>query len=386
MKQYSLSELCTEIQEVVENDLLERYWVRAEIASLSTRGHCYMELVEKAEDNTLAAKVRATCWNNVYGLLSAYFIQETGQALRIGMQVLVEVSVGFHPVYGLNLNIWNIDPTYTQGDLAKQRQATIRRLKEDGVIDMQKSLEVPTLVRRVAIISAAGAAGYGDFCDQLTNNRYGYKFELSLFAAIMQGDNAPRSIISALNQIVKEEDQWDIVVIIRGGGASTDLGCFDDYELANHCAQFPLPILSGIGHTRDMSIVDMVVHTSVKTPTAAAEWLIERIEEQIEVITLLSSRLQRATQYAVIQEQNKLQGYLQRMSYAMQRLVIQEQNRLQMWGKTIELHSPERIFKMGYSLTMLNDKPITKIADVKEGDILKTFVQDGIVESVVKRV
>ena len=386
MKQYSLSELCTEIQEVVENDLLERYWVRAEIASLSTRGHCYMELVEKAEDNTLAAKVRATCWNNVYGLLSAYFIQETGQALRIGMQVLVEVSVGFHPVYGLNLNIWNIDPTYTQGDLAKQRQATIRRLKEDGVIDMQKSLEVPTLVRRVAIISAAGAAGYGDFCDQLTNNRYGYKFELSLFAAIMQGDNAPKSIISALNQIVKEEDQWDIVVIIRGGGASTDLGCFDDYELANHCAQFPLPILSGIGHTRDMSIVDMVVHTSVKTPTAAAEWLIERIEEQIEVITLLSSRLQRATQYAVIQEQNKLQGYLQRMSYAMQRLVIQEQNRLQMWGKTIELHSPERIFKMGYSLTMLNDKPITKIADVKEGDILKTFVQDGIVESVVKRV
>ena len=384
MKQYSLSELCTEIQEVVENDLLERYWVRAEIASLSTRGHCYMELVEKAEDNTLAAKVRATCWNNVYGLLSAYFIQETGQALRIGMQVLVEVSVGFHPVYGLNLNIWNIDPTYTQGDLAKQRQATIRRLKEDGVIDMQKSLEGPTLVRRVAIISAAGAAGYGDFCDQLTNNRYGYKFELSLFAAIMQGDNAPRSIISALNQIVKEEDQWDIVVIIRGGGASTDLGCFDDYELANHCAQFPLPILSGIGHTRDMSIVDMVVHTSVKTPTAAAEWLIERIEEQIEVITLLSSRLQRATQYAVIQEQNKLQGYLQRMSYAMQRLVIQEQNRLQMWGKTIELHSPERIFKMGYSLTMLNDKPITKIADVKEGDILKTFVQDGIVESVVK--
>ncbi len=386
MKQYSLSELCSEIQEVVENDLMERYWVRAEIASLSTRGHCYMELVENAEDNTLAAKVRATCWNNVYGLLSAYFIQETGQALRIGMQVLVEVSVAFHPVYGLSLNVWNIDPTYTQGDLAKQRQATIRRLKEGGVIDMQKSLEVPTLVRRVAIISAAGAAGYGDFCDQLTNNRYGYKFELSLFAAIMQGDNAPRSIISALNQIVKEEDQWDIVVIIRGGGASTDLGCFDDYELANHCAQFPLPILSGIGHTRDMSIVDMVVHTSVKTPTAAAEWLIERIEEQIEVITLLSSRLQRATQYAVIQEQNKLQGYLQRMSYAMQRLVIQEQNRLQMWGKTIELHSPERIFKMGYSLTMLNDKPITKIADVKEGDILKTFVQDCIVESVVKRV
>lgn len=385
MKQYSLSELCTEIQEVVENDLLERYWVRAEIASLSARGHCYMELVEKAENNTLAAKVRATCWNNVYSLLSAYFIQETGQALRVGMQVLVEVSVDFHPVYGLSLNIWNIDPTYTQGDLAKQRQATIRRLTEDGVMELQQSLEIPTLVRKVAVISAADAAGYGDFCDQLKNNRFGFRFELSLFAATMQGDHAPRSIIQALGKIASEEEKWDIVVIIRGGGATTDLGCFDDYELASHCAQFPLPILSGIGHTRDMSIVDMVTHTSVKTPTAAAEWLIERVAEQVERVNQLEVRLQRATQYAVVQENNKLQAYLQRMSYSAQRLIMQEQNKLQMWGKTIELHSPERIFKMGYSLTTLNGKPVMKKEDVKDGDVLKTYVQDGVVESVVKK-
>ena len=385
MKQYSLSELCTEIQEVVENDLLERYWVRAEIASLSARGHCYMELVEKAENNTLAAKVRATCWNNVYSLLSAYFIQETGQALRVGMQVLVEVSVDFHPVYGLSLNIWNIDPTYTQGDLAKQRQATIQRLTEDGVMELQQSLEIPTLVRKVAVISAADAAGYGDFCDQLKNNRFGFRFELSLFAATMQGDHAPRSIIQALGKIASEEEKWDIVVIIRGGGATTDLGCFDDYELASHCAQFPLPILSGIGHTRDMSIVDMVTHTSVKTPTAAAEWLIERVAEQVERVNQLEVRLQRATQYAVVQENNKLQAYLQRMSYSAQRLIMQEQNKLQMWGKTIELHSPERIFKMGYSLTTLNGKPVMKKEDVKDGDVLKTYVQDGMVESVVKK-
>ena len=385
MKQYSLSELCTEIQEVVENDLLERYWVRAEIASLSARGHCYMELVEKAENNTLAAKVRATCWNNVYSLLSAYFIQETGQALRVGMQVLVEVSVDFHPVYGLSLNIWNIDPTYTQGDLAKQRQATIQRLTEDGVMELQQSLEIPTLVRKVAVISAADAAGYGDFCDQLKNNRFGFRFELSLFAATMQGDHAPRSIIQALGKIASEEEKWDIVVIIRGGGATTDLGCFDDYELASHCAQFPLPILSGIGHTRDMSIVDMVTHTSVKTPTAAAEWLIERVAEQVERVNQLEVRLQRATQYAVVQENNKLQAYLQRMSYSAQRLIMQEQNKLQMWGKTIELHSPERIFKMGYSLTTLNGKPVMKKEDVKDGDVLKTYVQDGVVESVVKQ-
>lgn len=385
MKQYSLSELCVEIQEVVENDLLERYWVRAEIASLSARGHCYMELVEKAENNTLAAKVRATCWNNVYSLLSAYFIQETGQALRVGMQVLVEVSVDFHPVYGLSLNIWNIDPTYTQGDLAKQRQATIRRLTEDGVMELQQSLEIPTLVRKVAVISAADAAGYGDFCDQLKNNRFGFRFELSLFAATMQGDHAPRSIIQALGKIASEEEKWDIVVIIRGGGATTDLGCFDDYELASHCAQFPLPILSGIGHTRDMSIMDMVTHTSVKTPTAAAEWLIERVAEQVERVNQLVVRLQRATQYAVVQENNKLQAYLQRMSYSAQRLIMQEQNKLQMWGKTIELHSPERIFKMGYSLTTLNGKPVMKKEDVKDGDVLKTYVQDGVVESVVKK-
>jgi exodeoxyribonuclease VII large subunit len=320
----------------------------------------------------------------VYSLLSAYFIQETGQALRVGMQVLVEVSVAFHPVYGLSLNVWNIDPTYTQGDLAKQRQATIRRLTEDGVMELQQSLKLPTLIRKVAVISAADAAGYGDFCDQLQNNRFGVKFELELFAATMQGDHAPKSIIKALSKIVSEEEKWDIVVIIRGGGATTDLGCFDDYELASHCAQFPLPILSGIGHTRDLSIVDMVAHRSVKTPTAAAEWLIERTAEQVELINQLVLRLQRATQHTVIQENNKLQTYIQRMSHAVQRLLIQEQNRLQMWNKTIELHSPERIFKMGYSLTMVNGKPVMRKEDVKEGDMLKTYVQDGVVVSIVK--
>jgi exodeoxyribonuclease VII large subunit len=302
------------------------------------------------------------------------------------MQVLVEVSVAFHPVYGLSLNIWNIDPTYTQGDLAKQRQATIRRLTEDGVMDLQQSLIIPTLVRKVAVISAADAAGYGDFCHQLINNRFGFRFELSLFAAVMQGDNAPRSIIKALNTIANEEEKWDIVVVIRGGGATTDLGCFDDYELASHCAQFPLPILSGIGHTRDMSIVDMVAHTSVKTPTAAAEWLIERVAQQVETVNQLVLRLQRATRHALVQENNHLQAYLQRMNYSAQRLVMQEQNRLQMWTKTIELHSPERIFKMGYSLTISNGKPVIRKEDIKEGDVLKTYVQDGVIESVVKNI
>lgn len=384
MKQYTLSELCAEIQDAIKYELEERYWVRAEIASMSTRGHCYMELVEKANENTLAAKVRATCWNHVYSLLSNYFIQEAGQPLRVGMQVLVEVSVTFHPLYGLSLNIWNIDPTYTQGALAKQRQATINRLTKEGVIDLQKNLLTPTIIRKIAVISAADAAGYGDFCDQLTNNRFGYKFQLSLFAAVMQGDHAPQSIISALKKIAAQEEQWDIVVIIRGGGATTDLGCFDDYELANHCAQFPLPILSGIGHTKDMSIVDMVAHTSVKTPTAAAEWLIERINKQIEVICQLTLRLQRTTQHIVTYQHNQLQNYLNRISYAAQRMMIHEKNNLLMLAKTIDLHSPERIFKRGYSLTTLNGQPVTKIEDIKKGDTLKTYLQNGVIESVVK--
>lgn len=384
MQTYSLSELCDWLGEVVENELPDRYWVRAEIASMSVRGHCYMELVEKAENGILAAKVRATCWSNVYALLSAYFAQETGQTLRAGLQVLVEVSVEFHAVYGLSLNIWNIDPTYTMGDLAKQRQATILQLTEDGVMELQKTLELPSLVRRVAVISSSDAAGYGDFCDQLENNRFGFKFQTQLYPAIMQGDTAARSIIQALSAISEQEEEWDMVVIIRGGGASTDLRCFDDYMLASHCAQFPLPIVAGIGHTRDVSIVDMVVHTSVKTPTAAAEWLIKRVADEADRVTGLLLRLQRASQGSVMREKNRLLHFQQRIQSSIHRLLAVERSKLTVWQKTIELHSPERIFKMGYSLTTINGKVVRNQGDVKKGDILETHLKDGVVESIVK--
>lgn len=384
MKQYSLSELCGWIQAMVENDLPDCYWVRAEIASMSVRGHCYMELVEKAENGILAAKVRATCWSNVYALLSAYFAQETGQVLHAGLQVLLQVSVTFHAVYGLSLNILNIDPTYTLGDLAKQRQATIRQLTEDGVMELQKALPVPSLVRRVAVISAADAAGYGDFCDQLLHNRFGYAFHTQLYPAVMQGDTAAKSIIQALTSIAEQEEEWDVVVIIRGGGATTDLSCFDDYMLASHCAQFPLPIIAGIGHTRDVSVVDMVVHSSVKTPTAAAEWLIERVAKQVERLNLLLIRLQRATQGLVTRQQNRLMLYEQRIKNGAYRLLTRERGKLSLWQKTIELHSPERIYKMGYSLTTVNGKVVRNQRDVKKGDILETHLQNGKVESIVQ--
>ena len=384
MEKYSLKELCDWIQEIVENDLPNRYWVCAEIASMSVRGHCYMELVEKAENGILAAKVRATCWNNVYNLLSAYFVQETGQSLHVGLQVMLEVSVEFHAVYGLSLNVWNIDPTYTLGDLAKQRQATIQQLTEDGVMDLQKALQIPSLPRRVAVISSADAAGYGDFCDQLKHNRFGFKFHVQLYPAVVQGDTAARSVVQALNSIAALEEEWDVVVIIRGGGASTDMSCFDDYNLASHCAQFPLPIIAGIGHTRDVSVVDMVVHTSVKTPTAAAEWLIERVAEQVERVGSLMLRLQRATQNAVSREKNRLLLYEQQIFNAVRGKAVRERGKLDLWMKTIELHSPERIFKMGYSLTMVNGKMVRSQSEVDEGDVLETHLHDGVIQSVVK--
>ena len=384
MKTYSLKELCDWIEEVVENDLPERYWVRAEIASMSVRGHCYMELVEKGENGILSAKVRATCWNNVYALLSAYFAQEAGESLHVGLQVLLEVSVEFHAVYGLSLNIWNIDPTYTLGDLAKQRQATLQQLTEDGVMELQKGLELPSLVRRIAVISSADAAGYGDFCDQLKNNRFGFSFQTQLYPAVMQGDNSAHSIIEALHSIAEQEEEWDVVVIIRGGGANTDLRCFDDYNLASHCAQFPLPIIAGIGHTRDISIVDMVVKISVKTPTAAAEWLIERVAEQVEKVGGWVLRLQRAAMGAVNKEKNRLSLYQQRLKSAIRGAVLREQGKLGLWQKTIELHSPERIFKMGYSLTTVNGKVINNQEDVKAGDLLETHLQTGVIQSIVK--
>lgn len=384
MQTYGLKELCDWIQDVLENDFPDQYWVRAEIASMSVRGHCYMELVEKADNGILAAKVRATCWNNVYNLLSAYFVQETGESLHVGLQVMLEVSVEFHAVYGLSLNIWNIDPTYTIGDLAKQRQATINQLKQDGVMELQKAFELPSLVRRVAVVSSSEAAGYGDFCDQLKNNRFGFGFHVQLYSAIMQGDMAARSIVQALNTIAEQEEEWDVVVIIRGGGASTDLSCFDDYDLASHCAQFPLPIIAGIGHTRDVSVVDMVVHRSVKTPTAAAEWLIDHVAAQVERVAEIQLRLQRAIQGVVSREKNRLVVLEQRMINTVRRMVVREEGKLNLWRKTIDLHSPERIYKMGYSMTMMNGKIVRNSNDVHTGDVVDTYLQGGMIQSVVK--
>lgn len=384
MKQYTLSELCQAIEQVLQFELGDTYWVRAEIASLTERGHCYMELVEKAKNNTVAAKVRATCWQQVYHLLSAYFATETGQTLSVGMQVLLQVEVSFHSVYGLSLNVVGIDPTFTLGDLARQRQLTIQRLQGDGVMDLQRALTIPSLPRRIAVISAADAAGYGDFCHQLLSNNSGFLFRTQLFPAVMQGDQSPASIIAALEQIAYQVEQYDVVVIVRGGGATTDLRNFDDYSLAFHCANFPLPIIAGIGHTRDVSVVDMVVHTSVKTPTAAAEWLITAMQEQADRLAELQLRLQRIAQHAIRKQQHQLDTLWQSLRFATQRRLHRQRAQLELWAKTIALHSPERIYRMGYTLTTVNGKIVRSIHDVQAGEQLLTHTADGVIQSEVK--
>lgn len=383
MKQYSLSELCDCIDDALTTELNSTYWVRAEIASLSVRGHCYMEVVEKANNHSIAAKMRATCWQHTYNLLAPYFEAETGQALSVGMQVLLEVEVSFHAVYGMSLNIVGIDPRFTIGDLAKQRQATIQQLKNDGVMDMQRNLPLPSLLKRIAVISSNDAAGYGDFCHQLKNNNNGLHFHVQLFPALMQGEQSPASIIQSLQQIADDMNSWDLVVIVRGGGATTDLRNFDNYELASHCAQFPLPIIAGIGHTRDISIVDMVVHTSVKTPTAAAEWIVGRMVVQTERINELNERLKNAVKQSIFGQQQRLGNLLQSLRFITQQRLYKQRTQLDVWQKTIQIHSPERIYRMGYSLTTMNGKVVKSIHDVKKGQYIQTHTADGTIESIV---
>lgn len=379
----NLSSLCMLIESAL-SPLSDSYNVKAEISSLSVRGgHCYMDLVEKSADGgSLAAKVRATCWSNVWTVLSAYFIHETGQPLAAGMQVLVEATVSFHPVYGLSLQILGIDPSYTLGDLARQRQQTITRLQKEGVIDMQQLLAMPTLPKRIAVVSSSEAAGYEDFIHQLGSS--GYLFEPVLFPAIMQGDRAAASIVAALNSIYEKKDAYDIVVLIRGGGAVTDLSCFDSYDIAVNIAQFPLPVLTGIGHQRDVSVADMVACRSLKTPTAVAEYLISRMDSAQERLNQLALRLSGTASRCVMLQQERLSRLTLQLQSAFAAILLRERNRLDLAEKTVALLSPADIFRKGYSLTICNGQVVKNAADIHEGDLLVTELYDGKVKSIAQ--
>ena len=277
---FSLSELSRKIKSSLNDSFPEKVWLRGEISDIRqhSNGHVYIELIEKAKNSDkITARIKATIWSFTYRMLRPYFEGTTGYALSTGIKIMVLASVEYHPQYSISLNITDIDPSYTLGDLAQKKDEILQRLVQEGVIDMNKELEIPIVPQRIAVISSESAAGYEDFLNSLENNIYNFHFNITLFPALMQGDKAVESIINMLENIYENEEKYDLVVIIRGGGAKIDLECFNDYELAYHITQFPLPVLTGIGHERDETITDIAAHTKLKTPTAVAEFLIDSL-------------------------------------------------------------------------------------------------------------
>jgi len=404
----SLRELNGLVKRSIRSCLPDTYWVQAELSDVRTNysGHCYLEFVQKdVNDNNLIAKARGTIWNNIFKILRPYFEQETGQAFTSGIKVLVEVSVEFHELYGFSLTVLNIDPTYTVGDMERKRREILRQLQEEGVIDLNKELEVPMLPQRVAVISSATAAGYGDFCNQLANNPRGYAFQTELFPAIMQGERVEESVIAALDAIYGRMEEFDVVVIIRGGGAASDLSGFDTYALAANAAQFPLPIITGIGHERDDTILDQVAHTRVKTPTAAAEFLIAKMDKCAEVLDEMSSRLMQGVLNRLLWEHRRLESLKQRipstvykriadakyglltaqrdLQLASRQFLFVKKHRLELLLQRLNDALPEKQLARGYSITLKDGKAVKNASDLKEGDALVTVLNQGKVESVI---
>ena len=444
MTSLSLYQLNQLIKESLRQVIPTSIWLRAEIHSISTNysGHCYLDLVEKSDFNDqIIARQRATIWASTYRYVAQKFQQATNSSLQTGMKILVEVSIEFHELYGLSLNIKDIDPTYTLGELQRRRLEIIQRLKNRGLIDKNRQLPMPRLVQRIAVISSPTAAGYADFVHQLQNNPHGFAYDITLFPAIMQGSQTEESILSALDKIINFQlfiakgsktdgstFNFQLVVIIRGGGATSDLQVFDSEALAERCANFPLPILTGIGHLRDETILDMVAYQSFKTPTAVAEYIISltldvsffldkmaekiqtsiriRLEKESNYLLLLSAQIPQIVQRKLTQSAN----YINDLQYRMQlktadfivqnRLLLdrksdqlnllvnqqlqQQQNNLALIETKLQLLDPQQLLKKGYSFTTHNGKLVTSITQLSPGDTITTTFSDGIVDSVVK--
>ncbi len=334
-QQFSLFELQQQVKSSLDDSFALPVWVKAEISEMTVNrsGHCYLDLVEtdSGTDN-LIARCRATIWSYTFRMLKPYFETTTDQTFSEGLKVLLQAKIEYHEVYGFSLNIRDIDPVYTLGDLARQRQEIIRRLKDDGVFDMNKDLELPVVAQRIAVISSPTAAGLQDFLDQLHNNPSQFVFYTKLFPAIMQGNEAPRSITEALELIYHYEEWFDAVVIIRGGGSQLDLACFDQYELAFHVAQFPLPVITGIGHDKDDSVVDLVAHTRMKTPTAVAEFLISGALTFSQELAELEKHFTDLITDQLEENKNRLNEAADQLNHLVHQMIVSQQNRLNIAG------------------------------------------------------
>lgn len=405
-KFHTLFELNRLVRETIECEMPNEYWVEAELSECrELRGHCYMELIEKDKQTaTPIAKASAKCWASKWILVRPYFERTTGQRLVAGMKVLLKVYPQFHEAFGFSWIVTDIDPTYTLGDMARKRQEIIRQLKEEGVFDLQKELTLPLFCQRIAVISSETAAGYGDFCNQLADNPYGFQFQTQLFPAIMQGEGVEQSIINALERIY--DQPFDCVVIIRGGGATSDMSGFDTLALAEHVANFPLPIITGIGHDRDESILDMVSHTRVKTPTAAAALLIDHLKEVLDTVNNAQNSITRlvqqklstlSTQLSSVSEaiprlfsivktrqEAKIDALQQRLPMLIERRFLAENHRLQLMEEKLKALDPQLLLKRGYSITLHKGRAVKDATTLKAGDEIETRLAQGLIHSIVK--
>ena len=426
----SLYELNGLVRDVLETSMPRWYWVKAEISDLrEVGGHCYIELIEKEErTNTPIAKAHACCWRNKWTMVRQHFMRVAQMPLARGMKTLFRVHAQFHENYGFSWIIEDIDPTFTLGDMARKRQRIVKQLKEEGVFDDNRSLPLPLFAQRIAVISSEGAAGYGDFTTQLAHNEFGYHFSATLFPAIMQGEEVERSIIAALDRIHRQQECFDCVVITRGGGASSDLSGFDALELARNVANFPLPVITAIGHERDESVLDMIAKVRVKTPTAAAAFLIDHLHHvdlQIEnardrIVRYVEQRMRMESNrishlsvripslFTVVRtvQTSRLDRFQQRMTTALlakversaevirllesrlqpatERSMMKEHHRLEMLIQRTTALDPQRILDRGYSITLLHGKAVRDASQLASGDTLETRLSNGKVRSVVE--
>lgn len=383
---FSLYALNALVHEAVSNALPDEYWVEAELAECRERnGHCYMELVEKDErSNSPIAKASAKCWRQTWTLLHATFLRATGQPLHAGMKVLLRVYPQFHEAYGFSWIVSDIDPTYTIGDLARRRQEIIKTLKAQGVFDLQRELRLSPFAQRIAVVSAESAAGYGDFCRQLLDNEYNLQFHAELFPAIMQGERVEQSVIQALNLINNRIDDFDAVVIIRGGGATSDMSGFDTLPLAENVANFPLPIITGIGHDRDECVLDMVSHTRVKTPTAAATLLITHLCNTLQQVADAENVIAHYAQDRLQRHRLQLEHITTLLPHLAQRLMTEAYHSLERIQLKLEGYDPQLLLQRGYSITLHNGQIVKSTQDVKSGDEIETRLKQGTIKSIIQ--
>ena len=380
--------LQSKLKEGVELLFPKRIWVRAEVSAVKARngGHCYLEL-SQSSDKGLVAKTSAIIWASKYRILAPYFMSVTGSPLQEGMVILVQVQVNYSELYGLSLIIDDIDPEYSLGIKELERQKTIERLQKEGLMGLQKGLELPLLPYRLAIISAEDAAGYRDFIRHLEENPYGFSLSCTLFPALMQGADCPQSIISALDAVVDSGADWDAVLILRGGGAKLDLACFDDYSLAAVIAQYPLPVLTAIGHDQDFHVCDMVAHEYLKTPTALADYVMDIYEGEDERISSFETRIRLALSNRLYREEALLDSLAARVKGGFALKIAAMESALQVLQARIAAADPRRILERGYALAVDADGVVLKGAAGRQvGDKVSVMFADGSLEAEVRSV